>query len=145
MGKGRSCDLREPLGGGANLSHLSQPTPYLAAPLCHLMSSRAWWVVAATGEAAVSRNSCRGWALCWGWPKAQSSAASTSGGPLIACSISMLSQIRCTVSWRQKSQAGPRWAETSPRGTQSPDPHSHHCKPGSLGRVAAPMSQSWPG
>lgn len=90
---------------GVKLSHLSLPTSYLAAPLCHLMSSRVCWVVAATGEAAVSRNSCRGWALCWGCLMAQSSAASTSGGPPAACRVSTLSQISFTVSCREKAQA----------------------------------------
>lgn len=58
-GKEAAVIFRSPLWG-LSLTHLALPIPYLAVPLCHLMSSRVRWVVAAMGEAAVSRNSCRG-------------------------------------------------------------------------------------
>lgn len=102
--EGSSCDTHtHEYLRGVTLSHLELPSLYLAEPLCHLISSRAWCVVAAIGEAAVIRKSCRGWALCWGCPKAQSNTASTSGGPPTACRVSMLSQMSCTVSCRERA------------------------------------------
>ena len=64
------------------------------------------------GEAAVSRKSCLGWALCWGCPRAQSRAAHTSGVPSAACRVSTLSQISCTASWGEE---GLGWAHRAGR------------------------------
>lgn len=142
-GREAAVTSRSLLGMGVNLGH--GLSPYLAAPLCHRMSSRVCWVAAAKGEAAVSRNSCLGWALCWGCPTAQVSAASTSGGPLAACRVSTFSQISCTVSWKEKACFGHTRLRHLPQAPQIPRPYSHHCKAGSLERGAAPPCQTRPG